>query len=78
MTKFDWESPDAKNPDVSGGLASERVNLSFFLTKDQAKIINDALIRVAVGLNIVGEYRISRALELICADSLNSPLESYQ
>lgn len=76
MTKFDWDSSPSGLPDTSGGLANERVNMTFSLTKDQAKVVNEALIRIVVQMNIVGENRMSRALELVCADSLAAPLES--
>jgi hypothetical protein len=76
MKKFDWES--GQGPDTSGGLASEKVKMEFMLTKDQAKVVNDALVRIVVGLKLEGEWRMSRALELIAADSMGTTLESYQ
>lgn len=77
MKDFDWNKED-EGKRKGAMLEGDRVILEFKLTPDQARVINEALIRLVMELQIEGEYRMSRALELIAADSLNTPLESFK
>lgn len=79
MVRFDWNSPEHRFPNETKDMPDGvQVKLDFLLTEAQAKVINDALVRIVVGLGIEGKYRMSRALELVAADSLNTPIESFQ
>jgi hypothetical protein len=77
MGAFDW-SDDSEKPDTEGGLPADKVKLEFMLTQAQASVVNKALIRIVSEMGIDGEYRMSRALELIAADSLNTPIENFR
>jgi len=79
MVRFDWNSPEHRFPNETKDMPDGvQVKLDFLLTEAQAKVINDALVRIVVGLGIEGKFRMSRALELVAADSLNTPIESFQ
>jgi ParB-like chromosome segregation protein Spo0J len=74
---FTWND-DEPSPDKKLEGLTDRVKMEFMLTNEQFKVINEALMRIITELQIEGEYRTARALELIAADSMNTPIESYQ
>jgi hypothetical protein len=50
----------------------------FILSESQAEVVRHAVARVIDEVPLSGKNLRGRALELICADSLNSPIESYR
>lgn len=79
LSKFDWST-------VSGGPAPALATppegawttLTFNLAPGQAQIVEEALTRLIRELGLGGQHPREQALELIAADSLNTPLESYR
>jgi len=78
--EFDWEKAGAeagaKQKTLEDEMGGDRIKMEFMLTIDQAGVVNEAVARIVLGLKLEGSYRNSRALELIAADSMNTPLES--
>lgn len=85
VTDFNWNQfkPGAE-AESSGD--DEWITLEFRVSKSQGDVINQAIDRIVKGLDMDNNFRFrkpgfaprSMALELIAADSINTPLESYQ
>ena len=73
---FDWESPNPKYKWDDPG--SNLLKLEILLTAEQMEIVNSALTRIITEMNLEGKTKMGRALELVCADSLNTPIESFR
>jgi hypothetical protein len=76
LGSFDWEKDEAEGK--RGATMSDLVKLEIMMLPEQAEIVNSALSRIIIGLGLEGERKLARALELIAADSLNTPIESFQ
>lgn len=76
LSSFDWDSPNPKYKWDDPG--SNLLKLEVLLSAEQMEIVNSALTRIITALNIEGKGKMARALELVCADSLNTPIESFQ
>lgn len=75
---FDMDS--LKRPDKEGDSADDDQwkELRFTVSVSQAEVIERAIERVVSGVPLVGKNPQAQALELICADALNTPLESLK
>lgn len=76
LGQFDWEKEDTAGR--QGATMSDLVKIEVMMLPEQAEIVNSALSRIIIGLGLEGERKMARALELICADSLNTPMEAFQ
>jgi len=56
----------------------EWIRITFTVMDSQAKVINQAIDRICTALEIEGKNATGRALELIAADSINTPIESFK
>lgn len=74
LLDFDWSQLEREA--TTSGTEDEWMTIKFTVTASQSELINQAVDRIASTLK--GKNREGRALELICADSLNTPLKSFQ
>lgn len=77
LKDFKWEGSEIKS---KRGLRDEvgYEHLNFTVTEEQAKIVREAIARIVTALELTGPLKDGRALELIAADSMNTPIESYK
>ena len=76
LTDVDWDKYNPGEVDMEAD--GEWTTVSFRVTDAQAEVINRAIDRITEALKFEGRTATGRAMELIAADSMNTPLESYQ
>lgn len=77
MADFDWDEfkeGSETRPDDD----EKWVTVKFRLSQDQANVVNEAIERLVRQVPIEGENVDGRALEMMAADSIGTPIESYQ
>lgn len=78
LEEWDWEEGKKDEDENEEETGEGWLRLKFLVSEAQADIINGAIDRIIEGTNLEGKNAEGRALELIAADSLNTPIESYK
>jgi hypothetical protein len=79
VTEFDW-SQFKKAPGSDGGQGDDEgwVRFDFMVSKSQAEVVTKAIERLVNEIPLQGKNPKGQALELMAADSLASPIESFK